>query len=119
LHKAAYFWAPPIHEGKGHESKTAKSARVVWTIQFILIVAAAIGSLLLHRLWNRPMAILWIAVLSYTAVHMLFYVIIRYRMPIMPVMGILAALTIEAIAPFRRLSVQRSAGGRADDRERA
>src|SRR6185437_2195286 len=97
----------------------AKFARVVWTIQFILIVAAAIASLLLRRLWNRPMAILWIAVLSYTAVHMLFYVIIRYRMPIMPVMGILAALTIEAVVPIRRLSLRLSAVGRADNRERA
>lgn len=82
--KAAYFWMPPLHDGKGEQSSAEKLVRVLWAIQFLVITAAASATLLIRRLRNRQFAILWLAVASYTAVHMLFYVIFRYREPIMP-----------------------------------
>ena len=47
---------------------------------------------------GRNITLLWIAIASYTAVHMLFYVIFRYREPIMPLVCVLAAVAIEQVA---------------------
>jgi 4-amino-4-deoxy-L-arabinose transferase-like glycosyltransferase len=103
LTKAAYFWMPPFHEGKGEQSSVEKLVRALWAIQFVALVAAALGVLLIRRLRNRQIAILWLAVACYTAVHMLFYVIFRYREPIMPMIGTLAALAIESLVSRRPL----------------
>ncbi len=96
LKKGGYFWMPPLHQGKGDQSMVEKLVRILWAMQFLVLVMAALGTLLIRSLRNRQLAILWFAVASYTAVHMLFYVIFRYRLPIMPVMGVMAALAIES-----------------------
>ena len=103
LKKAAYFWMPPFHEGKGKQSSVEKFVRVLWAIQFLVLATAAIGTLLARRLRNRQIAILWLAVACYTAMHMLFYVIFRYREPIMPLIAIMAALAVESLVSSRSL----------------
>lgn len=96
LKKGAYFWTPPFHEGKGGNASAAESiVRLVWAIQFVLLVAAAVAGIFLLRPGNRRHLVLWLAIACYTAVHMIFYVIFRYREPIMPILGVLAALAIE------------------------
>ena len=95
--KAAYLWTPPFHEAKGESSTAETVVRFMWLIQFLVLVAAAVLSLTLTNLRNRQVAILWAAIAFYTAVHMLFYVVFRYREPIMPMLSILAALTIETV----------------------
>jgi 4-amino-4-deoxy-L-arabinose transferase-like glycosyltransferase len=106
--KAVYFWIPPVHEGKGEQSSTEKIIRILWLIQFIVIVTAAAATLLIKELRKKPLLILWLTICSYTAVHMLFYVIFRYREPIMPVMMIMAALTIEFLISKKLLSIKAS-----------
>ena len=100
LKKATYFWLPPFHEGKGQSSKAEMVARVIWAIQFIVLLGAAIGYLFIARLRNRHTTLLWLAIMAYTAVHMLFYVIFRYREPIMPLVCVLAALTFESLIHY-------------------
>lgn len=97
LKKAAYFWTPPLHEGKGKQSTAEKAVRLMWVLQFLALAAAALGSLTMTRLRNQQLLILWLAITGYTAVHMLFYVIFRYREPIMPIVGIIAALVLESL----------------------
>lgn len=97
LKKMAYFWTPPFHEGKGEQSSEEKLVRFLWAIQFLILIVAAIGTVLVSKLRNRQVALLWLAVACYTGVHMLFYVIFRYREPIMPIVGIMAALAIEPL----------------------
>lgn len=99
--KAAYFWTPPFHEGKGRASFAERVVRVVWLMQFVVLVALAIGSSLFVSLRNKQLLILCLALVCYTAVHMLFYVIFRYREPMMPILGVMAALTVESI--WRRI----------------
>lgn len=104
LKKGTYFWMPPFHEGKGGNASSAESVvRLVWALQFVIIIVAAAAGLFLSRLRNRQNLILWLSIFSYTAVHMLFYVIFRYREPIMPVVVILAALTIESFWMARNI----------------
>ena len=97
LKKAAYFWTPPFHEGKGPASFMETAVRVLWAIQFVVLIAAALGSLYFASLRNRTLTVLWLGIVCYTAVHMLFYVIFRYREPIMPLLGVIAALAVEAL----------------------
>jgi hypothetical protein len=94
--KAIYFWMPPFHKGKGEQSSLEKLLRALWAMQYLVIGAAALGTLLVPRQRNRQLAILWLAVTSYTAVHMLFCAATRYREAIMPVIGMMAALAIES-----------------------
>ncbi|MBB5017666.1 4-amino-4-deoxy-L-arabinose transferase-like glycosyltransferase [Chitinivorax tropicus] len=97
LKKAAYFWTPPFHQGQGEGSSAERVVRALWGIQFVLLMAAALGTLLIRALWHRPLVLLWVAIGCYTAVHMLFYVSFRYREPMMPVLGIMAALVVESL----------------------
>ncbi|HZE11446.1 MAG TPA: hypothetical protein VE034_07675, partial [Burkholderiales bacterium] len=71
--------------------------------------AAALGSLFFASLRNRTLAVLWLGIACYTAVHMLFYVIFRYREPIMPLLGVIAALAVEALWR-EKILVRRRAG---------
>lgn len=98
LKKAAFFWTPPFHKAKYQASKAEPVVRIIWAIQFVVLLAGAIGSFLLTNIQSRPMAVLWLAIVSYTSVHMLFYVIFRYREPIMPLVCVLAAFSFEHIA---------------------
>lgn len=96
LKKGAYFWTPPFHEGKGGNASKAESiVRLVWAIQFVMLVVAAVAGIFLLRPRSRQHLVLWLAIVFYTAVHMIFYVIFRYREPIMPILGVLAALAVE------------------------
>lgn len=101
LKKALYFWTPPIHEGKGPPSRIESMVRAAWALQFFVLAGAALACLAVRRLWGPRLAVLMLAVAAYTAVHMLFYVIFRYREPIMPVVCVLAALALEALVVRR------------------
>ena len=92
--KAALFWMPPFHEGKGPNSTMETLIRRLWLVQFVALALGAAGSVLLPSLRTRYVGVLWLSIASYTAVHMLFLVIFRYREPIMPVLCVLTALTV-------------------------
>jgi 4-amino-4-deoxy-L-arabinose transferase-like glycosyltransferase len=97
LKKAAVFWMPPIHGGKGDGSRAETVSRLIWLVQFVILTSASVASLAFRNLRTRSLAILWLAVIGYTAVHMLFYVVFRYREPIMPLLCILSALSFEQL----------------------
>jgi len=93
--KAVAFWWPPVHSGKNQEGTVELFMRYVWLIQFCLIG----GLFLLSTVWLRSflhqLGIIWLLVGGYTAVHMVFYVVYRYRLPVMPVMCIGASVSAQ------------------------
>ena len=95
LKKIAYFWMPPFHKGEGVPSFAESAARMVWLLEFLVLTLLAIASLFFRQLHTRPVLILWSAVIFYTGAHMIFYVNFRYRLPIIPVVGLFAALAVE------------------------
>lgn len=97
LRKAVLFWTPPLHEGKGQGSTMETVARRIWLLQFGVLTIAAIGGAFLSGLRTRHIGLAWLAIAAYTCVHMIFYVIFRYREPIMPLLAVLAAANLEAL----------------------
>lgn len=93
--KLILFWTPPYHDGKGPQSTKEKLARTVWLVQFLLLATGAAGTLFLRHGTRQQNKVLWCAIVAYTALHMLVYVMPRYREPIMPVVCILAAVFAE------------------------
>lgn len=101
LKKAAYFWTPPVHDGKVAASLAERVVRALWALQFVLLVVAAPCGFLFRREGKLQFTLLFLGVVCYTAVHMLFYVIFRYREPIMPIVGVMAALAVESFIADR------------------
>lgn len=88
--KALYFWMPPVHEGKSPGSAVEKIVRAVWLLQYLAILGFAVFAF--AKGWrNRQIQILWLGIVCYFAAHAVFYVIFRYREPIMPFVILLAS----------------------------
>jgi len=92
LRKAVAFWEPPLHSGKYEEGNKERFVRTLWLIQYILYCVLALLSLAAFKQHGRAVVVLLLMAAAYTGVHMVFYVVYRYRVPIMPVVSILAGL---------------------------
>jgi len=91
LRKIAYFWTPPIHEGEGgSQSRSEELVRLAWAASYIVIMVFSILPLLFVKALTRRHAILYGTAVLYCVIHGAAYVIFRYRLPIMPIMSILA-----------------------------
>jgi hypothetical protein len=97
LKKLGLFWTVPLHDGKGKTSIAEHIIRLCWAFQYLLLAGLVVASLLRRNLINEHTAVIWLALAAYTGVHMLFYVILRYREPVMPLVCVLAALSAEKL----------------------
>ena len=97
LRKAVVFWWPPVHSGKYEEDRVEQLVRVAWLVQFCLICGLFVAALARLPAFAAPLGVLWLLVAGYTAVHMIFYVIYRYRLPIMPILCIGAGLAAQML----------------------
>lgn len=113
MKRAAYFWMPPIHEGKTSPSSVERAVRVAWLTQFVAIAAAGLASLAGLGLRLRPQLIVWVAILAYTGIFMLCYVSFRYRLGIEPLLCLLAAAAAERLWTLWRKSRERQSLGSA------
>lgn len=97
LKKAVLFWTPPFHQGPPAESQSRaeRLIRLLWGIQFTMLAALfavfAIGYTPRHREFYFIVA----SVVLYTALHMVFYVMSRYRLPILPVVFLGSAFVLD------------------------
>jgi hypothetical protein len=73
--------------GKYAEGLATRLVRAGWLVEYLaigaLFLAATPIGLREHR---RAFTFLWLLIGFYTAEHMVFYVIYRYRLPIMPML---------------------------------
>ncbi len=94
LEKGILFWNPPTHAGKYQEGLVTRLVRAGWLAEYlaigVLFLAATPKGL---REYRRAFVFLWLLVGFYTAEHMVFYVIYRYRLPIMPVLCMAAGVS--------------------------
>lgn len=97
LRKAVAFWTPPVHAGQYQQGAMETLVRFVWLVEFCIIGSLFLMSATQLRAQTWQVGMLWLLVGGYTAIHMLFYVIYRYRLPIMPVLCIGAALSANLV----------------------
>jgi hypothetical protein len=109
LRRAVVFWLPPYHEGldAANQSRAETTARLVWLIEWLAIVALALSPLLVREGRSRFALGLYATVALYTAIHLPVYVIFRYRLPMMPLLCILAGIGVAAA--LSRLTARRAA----------
>lgn len=100
--KIGLFWSPPLHQGKGPGSRVEQIVRMAWALQYIMLFVVAAATLTQRALRTERTTVLWLTLAFYSGVHMLFYVVFRYREPIMPVLCILAALGLERLVALRQ-----------------
>ena len=87
LRKGVVFWNPPTHAGKYQEGLVTRLVRSGWLVEYLIIGALFLAATPKGlREYRRAFVFLWLLVGFYTAEHMVFYVIYRYRLPIMPVL---------------------------------
>lgn len=109
--KVGIFWTPPVHEGEGSGSAFESFMRAVWLLEFLLIVVGAVLGLVIQGGRSKATAVLWLMVLGYTTLHAFFYVIFRYREPLLPLMCVSAGLT--CASAFQWARVRREQGVRS------
>jgi 4-amino-4-deoxy-L-arabinose transferase-like glycosyltransferase len=95
--KGVAFWWPPTHAGQYAAGSAERLVRLLWLTQYSLLVGVFLASLFYLRRHPAPVGAIWLTVLGYTFVHMIFYVVYRYRLPIMPFICVGAALPLAAL----------------------
>ncbi|WP_137180292.1 hypothetical protein [Roseomonas sp. AR75] len=125
VRKAIAFWEPPTHTGRNQTSRAEQLVRLAWLAQYVALCALAVASLAQWRRQGRALAALMVMLAGYTAVHMLFYVVYRYRLPIMPLVCLLGGVGLLAmqaqlragrgLAPVRRSRFTAAGAGGGPD----
>lgn len=92
--------------GVWYASHSGTHAPVLMVVNFSLLAMAACGALLLRRQW-RNLALLYLTVLYYVALHSVMLGIFRYMLQTVPILLILAS--VPAALVFERLGIARAA----------
>jgi 4-amino-4-deoxy-L-arabinose transferase-like glycosyltransferase len=100
--KIARTWSPWMNAAEA-SNRWLQAAMMLWHIPLFFLAAVGIFS---ARLPGRMKALLLLPVLYFTALHSLFLGSVRYRVPLMPLVCVLAAAG--AITLFQRLRTQRA-----------
>jgi len=76
-----------------------------WWYLFVLVTAVGVWSAVRSKLWQQPVALLYLGTLLYwLAVHFVFFGLGRFHYPIVPIMAAFAALALDrldAVSPLR------------------
>jgi len=118
LRKGIIFWKPPVHSGKTQESRFEGLFRLIWLLQYVGIALLCFVAVLRLREHWRPILAILLMTAGYTAVHMLFYVIYRYRLPILPMLCLLAGLGADTVIGLRSRLARQSGRVTAQDPSR-
>jgi 4-amino-4-deoxy-L-arabinose transferase-like glycosyltransferase len=97
LRKAVLFWTPPFHQGPPVESQSLaeRLIRLLWGIQFTVLAALFAVFAIRYTPRHREFYFIVASVVLYTALHMVFYVMSRYRLPILPVVFLGSAFVVD------------------------
>ena len=103
IKKLGLFWTPPVHEGQGPSSTAERAARHVWALEYLVLTALALAGIAAGwRQRDSARLQLLACLVLYSAVHMLFYVVFRYRETVMPVVCVIAATGAQALWQYAR-----------------
>lgn len=87
LKRSALFWEFPTIRGVEPSGKVEALTRIAWFVLYLVICSLSLAAL---RLWGIAWP-LFLSIGLYAAIHVPFYVMSRYRLPIEPLLCLLAA----------------------------
>jgi hypothetical protein len=105
VRKVAGFWSLPVHDGLAAPTPGESLARAIWALQYGSLVLAAVACMAWVPTRTAEAQLVAAMIVAFTALHAAFYVMPRYREPVMPLVCVLAA----AVTSERWIS-PRSAG---------
>lgn len=110
--KMVAFWWPPLHEGKRQVHPMENLLRKVWLGQYLAMVGLAFaGAWALPGTLRRRALPVLAMIAAYALLHAIFYVIYRYRLPVIPPVAVLAAMAAnEFVARWRTKRVRNDDG---------
>jgi Dolichyl-phosphate-mannose-protein mannosyltransferase len=91
--KILVFWTPPYHFGLAGENAEIGElvARKIWLVQWIIFIGLALITIFKKERWQQKCIIVVVlGIISYTAIHGVFYVDSRYQLPGMAMVAILS-----------------------------
>src|SRR5690606_39073803 len=94
------------------EHRAGRSAVISAAWMAVVLAAAAVGAWRIRRTWRVGCFLIW-PVVGFTLVHMIFVGSVRYRVPTMPCLYVLAAI---GVASIRRRAGEPSGEGGAGPR---
>jgi 4-amino-4-deoxy-L-arabinose transferase-like glycosyltransferase len=102
LERFLAFWAPPVQKIADDATGMAERLmRLVWLAQYLLVIALALVPLLRRAATRPQLALLYGSVLLCAAAYAPFFIIYRFRLPIMVLLCIAAgwgvALLLQAL----------------------
>lgn len=93
LKKVVLLWTPPIHNLDSEGVPTAEYVmRVLWFNQYCFLALGSLHCLIaamIERDRSIPLLSLWLTILGFTGIHAVVYVILRYRIPMTPLLIVL------------------------------
>lgn len=92
VRKVIYFWTPPYHSSKSGEQSNAETlTRIIWLLFYVVIMLFFLTSFLFIKSMSKQHLTLLLTIFLYCAIHGVAYVIFRYRLPVMPLVILMAA----------------------------
>lgn len=97
VRKLAYFWQPNVPDAADFaQSKAVAMIRLVEVAQYVAIMALGLCAFFTRSLGRRDKWIVGALIASFWAVHAAAYIVARYRDPVVPLLIVLASITIVA-----------------------
>jgi len=98
LKKFVLLWRPPTYNLNLRKNFIETIYRIIWLVNYLLILLLAIPGLWISvKSFGREWILFPLLLFSVTGIHMLMYSATRYRLPWIPMLMILAALTIDRV----------------------
>lgn len=109
LKKLLLFWLPPAHDGRNPApSLLERASRRIWLIEYLFVVGLALFAVPRMRIERHKLLLLVGSIVLYSLLHAVFYIIVRYRLPIMPLVcvgaGYSLTLLLETLVRPRSVS---------------
>jgi len=103
LKKLVILWGPPIYKLNLRENFNETIFRILWLFNYLLLLILAIpGMWISIKRFGRRWMLFHLILFSVTGLHMLVFSATRFRLPLIPLLMIFAALAMDSLWTRRR-----------------
>jgi len=103
LTKAVVFWTPPFHADRTQrQSRVESLVRGAWMVTYCVAILLFLAAIAFSRRWSDHQWTVALTILFYCALHGAAYIIFRYRLPVMPMVFLMAAVGAQFLVDYWR-----------------